>query len=234
MDSEKTPKAQITRQRILDAALPLFLERGFEKVTMRAIASKAELSLGAAYYYFRTKEHIVHEFYSQTLEKHFQATRQILDRSDDFRWRLQRVLELQIEVARPFHLVSRALFRIAADPTNSLSPFSHESQPIREASIGLFGKALAGSNQKIPKPLAAHLPTLLWLFDLAVILFWIFDRSPEQKRTFRFIAKSTGLAVQLLNVARLPLFGKVWEPVFSLLGEFSIFKTSQGQVNGQS
>lgn len=51
------------RQNILKAAKKLFIERGFKSVTVANIAEKAELSKGAIYLYFSSKE----EIYAQIL-----------------------------------------------------------------------------------------------------------------------------------------------------------------------
>ena len=60
------PKAEETRNRILDAALRLFRERGFAETTMRDVATEAGVATGAAYYYFRSKEDLVMAFYLRT------------------------------------------------------------------------------------------------------------------------------------------------------------------------
>src|SRR4029079_17251281 len=58
-------ETQDTRGRILDAALALFRERGFEETTMRDIAVRAKVATGLAYYYFESKNAIVLAFYQQ-------------------------------------------------------------------------------------------------------------------------------------------------------------------------
>lgn len=45
-----------TRERILDAAESLFIERGFAATSLRAIASLAEVNLAATHYHFGSKE----------------------------------------------------------------------------------------------------------------------------------------------------------------------------------
>ncbi len=52
----KTDKSEQTRALILETAMRLFQERGYEKTTMRAIAAEAGVSVGNAYYYFSAKE----------------------------------------------------------------------------------------------------------------------------------------------------------------------------------
>src|SRR5436190_21946166 len=69
----KTQKGEQTKALILDAALEIFHERGYEETTMRAIAKRAGVSLGNAYYYFSSKEHLIQAFYHRTHEQHLAA-----------------------------------------------------------------------------------------------------------------------------------------------------------------
>ncbi|WP_236653709.1 TetR/AcrR family transcriptional regulator, partial [Streptacidiphilus melanogenes] len=54
-ESAKTAKSERTRALILETAMRLFKERGYEKTTMRAIAAEAGVSVGSAYYYYEGK-----------------------------------------------------------------------------------------------------------------------------------------------------------------------------------
>src|SRR5918997_1478939 len=47
------------RQQILDAAAACFSRRGFHQTTMQDICAEADLSPGAVYRYFRSKEEII-------------------------------------------------------------------------------------------------------------------------------------------------------------------------------
>jgi hypothetical protein len=49
------------------------------------------------------------------------------------------------------------------------------------------------------------LPYLLWLYQMALIMFWLYDRSPDQERTQRLMEKSLSLLVNLLRISSLPL-----------------------------
>jgi AcrR family transcriptional regulator len=55
----KERKKQRTRRQIGEAALRLFLERGFEHVSVADIAAAAEVSAKTVYNYFPTKAHLV-------------------------------------------------------------------------------------------------------------------------------------------------------------------------------
>lgn len=50
-----------TRELILDTALPLFLERGYERTTMEEIAEAAQIGTSTLYRYFPSKEVLVIE-----------------------------------------------------------------------------------------------------------------------------------------------------------------------------
>ncbi|HEU4387636.1 MAG TPA: helix-turn-helix domain-containing protein, partial [Blastocatellia bacterium] len=86
--SLKTRKAEKTRAAILEAALELFRERGYEQTTMRAIAEKAGVALGNAYYYFHSKEHLIQAFYDRTQDEQREASRALLEREPDLKERL--------------------------------------------------------------------------------------------------------------------------------------------------
>jgi AcrR family transcriptional regulator len=57
----KTPKSAGTRRRLLDVAAQLFVERGYDAVSMRDIASAAKLTKGAVYGHFRSKGQLLVE-----------------------------------------------------------------------------------------------------------------------------------------------------------------------------
>lgn len=213
-----TRKGEQTREKILDAALVLFRERGFEETTMRAIAEEAGVAVGNAYYYFRAKEHLVQAFYERTHEEHLEASREILEIEKDFKKRLLGVMRKKVDTAMPYHRLSGVLFRTAADPRNPINPFSHESEPLRERATALFAEVLAGSDLKVSsRRLKAELPNLLWLYHMGILLFWIHDDSPGCVRTYRFLDRTVTLVVRLITLAKLPLLRPLTNTVLALM-----------------
>src|SRR5438045_3562156 len=69
-----------TRRQILDTALTLFRKDGFEETTIRDIADAAGLSLGAAYYYFKSKEALVGAYYEFVQQEHQARAREVYAR----------------------------------------------------------------------------------------------------------------------------------------------------------
>lgn len=61
--------AQISRKNILQAALEVFLEFGYNRANMRIIAEKAGISVGGIYLYFRNKETLYLTLMKDIMEK---------------------------------------------------------------------------------------------------------------------------------------------------------------------
>src|SRR5919202_2935451 len=109
----RTPKGEQTRALILDAALALFRERGYEETTMRAVAERAGVALGNAYYYFRSKDHLIQGFYARSHEEHLAAALPLLARERELGARLRGILRLKLETSAPYHRFAGVLFRTA-------------------------------------------------------------------------------------------------------------------------
>ena len=54
-----TRAQQARRQRVIDAAMALGLEGGYEAVQMRDVAAKADVAMGTVYRYFTSKDHLL-------------------------------------------------------------------------------------------------------------------------------------------------------------------------------
>jgi AcrR family transcriptional regulator len=212
-------KAERTRQQIVDAALTLFRRHGYDETSMRAIADAAGVSLGNAYYYFASKEHLVQEFYALTHVEHLAAVEPLLAKEKDLAKRLRHVLRTKIETAEPYHHFAAVLFKTAADPKSPLNPFSAESRTVRVGAIALMERVIDGSSAKVPSDLREQLPHLLWLHEMAVILFWLHDDSRGRKRTQRLIDHTVDLVTKLISLASFPLMRPLRKSTLELVEE---------------
>ncbi|OLB51597.1 MAG: hypothetical protein AUI08_02715 [Gemmatimonadetes bacterium 13_2_20CM_2_65_7] len=61
--SNTTPAADLTRQRLIRAALELFTTRGYHVTTTAQIAKKAGIAEGTIYRHFASKQQLVNELY---------------------------------------------------------------------------------------------------------------------------------------------------------------------------
>src|SRR5882762_4596919 len=215
----KTAKGKQTRALILNTALELLHERGYEDTTMRAIAEKAGVSLGNAYHYFGSKEHLIQAFYHRTHEEHLAATLPALQKETSLKARLLSVMRLKISTLEPYHEFAGVLFKTAADPHSPLNPFADDSAPTRTDSIKLFEDLVADTKARIPSDPRVELPYLLWLYHMGIILFWIHDSSPRRARTYRLIDQTVDLLDKLISLASNPLLRPVRKRALKLVAE---------------
>jgi len=197
-------KAEETRARILEASLRVFRERGFERATMRDIAAEAGVALGGAYYYFESKEAIVMAFYERSQGEMKPALEETLARSRTLETRLRGIIQVRFDCFGPNRKLLGAL-SAHTDPEHPLSPFSRETQAIREQDVGFFAKAVEDSKVKLPANIQPYLPRLLWLYQMGLILFWVYDHSPEQRRTQLLFDKTLKMLLFTLRAAGIPL-----------------------------
>jgi AcrR family transcriptional regulator len=196
----REPKRDATRRRLLERALKLFQQRGVDATTMRDIAKAAGLSLGAAYYYFPSKEALVFAYY----EDNQAETEAIADRATgSLRERLGTIFHGKLETIRPHRKMLAAIVQRLVDPGDPLSAFSQQSRAVRERAIAIFERALADA--KLPRDvtmLAAH---ALWLLMLATMLVYIHDSSPGEARTHGLVDDALDLAVPLVPLLATPM-----------------------------
>jgi AcrR family transcriptional regulator len=209
-------KSDETRARILGAAMELFRDRGFERATMREIAAAAGVATGAAYYYFDSKDAIVLAFYHQAQAEMAPLLDGALAGARELKPRLRALLAVKFQYFAPNR---RLLGTLAAhaDPENPLSPFSAQTREIREGDMRYFERALAQSRLRLSPDLAPHLPRLLWMYQMGLFLFWVFDRSAEQQSTAALCEKSLAVVVRLIRLSSFPLLRPVRKMVVDLL-----------------
>ena len=216
----KTVKAEETRNRILDAALRLFRERGFAETTMRDVAAAAGVATGAAYYYYRSKEELVLAFYVRTDQEARPLFAEALAKSKKLDRRMRGLIEAKFTQFAEHRALLTALLKAGVDPRDPLSPFGDETRPVREENINWYARALEGADVKLPADIAPDVPRLLWLYHMGIIYFWITDDSPGQARTQRILDATLDLVVQLLKAASLPFLGPLRKKAVKVIRAF--------------
>jgi AcrR family transcriptional regulator len=218
-EGKKVSKGERTRAQILATALELFRERGYDETTMRAIAEGAGVAVGNAYYYFRSKEHLIQAFYERTHEEHLEASREILARERGLRERLAGVMRAKLDTIMPYHQFAGILFKTAADPASPLNPFSRESEPVRRQSTELFAEVVTGADSRLTPDLTAALPNLLWIYHMGIVLFWIHDSSPGCAKTYLLTERTVKLVLRLVSLFQFPLLRPFLKELLGLVAE---------------
>jgi len=179
-------KGEATRQHVFDTALKLFRRRGVERTTMRDIADAAELSLGAAYHYFESKDALVEAYYEWMQAEHERRTADGCPREASLEARLHGLLVTKLELLRRDRKLLAALFANLGDASHPLSVFSRRTAPTRERSIAQFVALF--DHEPLPVELRELLGRAIWLAHLGVFLFFVHDGSALQIRTQKLIA----------------------------------------------
>lgn len=204
-----------TRRQIVATALKLFRERGFDETTIRDIASRAGLSLGAAYYYFKSKEAIVGAYYDYVQHEHLTRARDAFTRERDLRGRLRAALHVKVDIMREDRRLLRALFRYGGDPDHVLSWFGPATHEQRQLSIRVFAEAIA--DERLPDDIRDAAPVLLWALHMGVLLYFLFDTSPDQRRTRKLIDAAVDFVIDVKRLATSALLRPVRRRVMGIL-----------------
>ena len=171
---------------------------------MREVAQAAEVATGAAYYYFDSKDAIVSAFYEQAQLELAPLLEAKLARSKTLESRLRTIILQKFEYFAPNRKLLGAL-SAHADPEKPLSPFSRETAHVRVADLKYFERIVNESKVKLPADIQPYLPRLLWLYQMGLLLFWVYDASPDQRRTLALFEGTLKMLVLTLRLASFPL-----------------------------
>ncbi|MCU1261137.1 MAG: Transcriptional regulator, TetR family [Bryobacterales bacterium] len=199
-----TAKAEETGLKILESALALFRQEGFDTATMRGIAEKAGVATGAAYYYYPSKDAIVMDFYQRSCAEMQPKIEIALEQATGLESRLRELIRVKLDHFTPNRGVLRALLRNGADPKHPLSPFSPQTKEIRDIDMDWFRRILVDCGMRVPRDLEPHLPGVLWFFQMGVIFFWVIDDSPNQARSSRLLELAAKSVASLIRASALP------------------------------
>ena len=201
----QTAQGAATRARLYATAMRLIAERGYEATTLRDIAKEARVSVGLLYRYFPSKQSVIISFYDE-LSADF--ARQAADMHPG-RWRDRFIVALttSLHVLEPHRVALRALAPVlVGDPDEGV--FSERTAFSRQRVQPVFEDAVVGATDAPKEPLAAALGRLLYLVHLAVLLWWLLDKSSRQRATAALVSltqqllPSAALALRVLPVRR--------------------------------
>jgi AcrR family transcriptional regulator len=202
-------------ENILDTAIRLFRKSGFDEITMREIATEAGVALGLAYHYFPSKEALVMAYYERVQSEHRTIARERLAEVTTLRDRLAMLLHTKLDILKDDRKLLGALFRYTGNPTHPLSFLGKATAPLRADCMGLFAEAF--EPERLPEDLRGLLPLAMWALHMGVLLYFLYDSSPNLKRTRKLIDGSVDLVVSFLKLAKFPLLRPARGSVLGLL-----------------
>jgi AcrR family transcriptional regulator len=197
-------KSDDTRAKITETAMESFRERGYDQTTIRLIADEAGISVGNAYYYFPTKNHLVQELYRRVQGDHLERVRAAFGSSTEIAKRLEVALLCGLDSTGPYHDSAAGFLAAAVAPTSAVSPFGPDAAEPRAMAIQVFQEVVDGCTNAIPAELKRQLPELLWLAYMGLTLFWVYDNSEGQSKSRALARGASKLFGTVLPLARLP------------------------------
>lgn len=206
-----------TRAQILEVALGSFRDRGYAGTTMRQIADEAGVALGNAYYYFPSKGHLVQELYARVVATQAERATEALAVHRRLAPRIAAAWHAAIDACEPYHSFGAEFISEAIRPASPSSPFSGESRDARAASQRVYQEVVTGARPAVPERVRADLPLLLWLAQLGIEIFWVYDSSAGRRRTRALVDGAAALAASLVGLARLPVARGVVDEALTLL-----------------
>jgi AcrR family transcriptional regulator len=212
-------KSERTRANLREIALHSFCERGYDATTIRLIAQEAGVSVGTTHYHFPSKHHLVQELYLDVQEAHRDVALPLLDSTNDLVDRLGIVYRTGLDGLAPYHPFAPEFLSAAVSPHSPINPLSTESAPALAIVVDLFRTAVDGAKHSLPADITGRLPDALVLGHLLLALFWVYDRSPGQERSYRLLDRGLRVLRAALPLARVPLLRTPLREALDLISE---------------
>jgi AcrR family transcriptional regulator len=216
-NASPTEKGEQTRKLIFESALDLFRSQGFDATTMNEVARHAGVAKSATYYYFPSKEAIVQTYYEVVQTEQERLCAEAFRESKDLKRRLRLALHSKFDLASKDRNLLGVVFRYTGEPLNPLSCLGDGTKEIRRRSIQVFRDALA--EEKIPKDLRQLLPLALWGMQMGLLIMFLYDTSPQQRRTRNLADGALELTLKLLGLAKLAVLKPIRVRLLKLLQE---------------
>jgi AcrR family transcriptional regulator len=194
----QTAQGAAARDRLYAVAMRLIAKRGYEATTLRDIATEAGVSVGLLYRYFPSKQAVVIALYDELSAEYARKAGGMP--AGRWRERFMFALTASLDVLKPHQMALRALTPVlVGDPDEGI--FSRSTAFSRLRVQRVFEEAVTRANDAPQRPLAEALGRLLYLAHLTVLLWWLLDKSSNQRATSALVS----LTQQLLPSAALAL-----------------------------
>jgi AcrR family transcriptional regulator len=181
----QTPQGAAARLSLYNTAIELIAERSYEATTLRDVADRAGVSVGLLYRYFPSKRAVILALYDELSAKY--AARAAEMKTGKWRDRFMFALTTSLQVLSPHRSTLAALVPVlVGDAKEGL--FTPATAFSRRRVHKIFHDAVTGATDAPRPEVTAALGGLLYLMHLAIILWWLLDKSPQQRATTSLLA----------------------------------------------
>jgi AcrR family transcriptional regulator len=215
-EKEWTPKGNLAHQRLLESACYLFESKGYEKTTMREIAAEAGYSPGLTYRYFRSKEELVLGLYQNLCMELEDYANTLPPGSLPDRFHVMVTKQLALMV--PYREALSALFGTAFDPRSKAGVFSEDTADIRRRARKAYLGIIQSAKDSPKESQRENLATLFYGIHLAMVLFWLIDKSPQTRRSYLFLTFVRDMLKMVQPLLWLPPISQVLARFATIVG----------------
>ena|SRR5438128_3738548 len=160
------PMADLTRQRLVRAALELFTTRGYEATTTAAIARKAGVAEGTIYRHFQSKQHMLNELYRGAARWAARLVREAEAAGGDPREKLRHLANTLVQGA----LRERAVVQLFLLERQGSLLDAQSKDAAQEFRVGVQALVAQGKAAGVVRPGAVDVWAAVWLAVVSLVL----------------------------------------------------------------
>jgi len=211
-----TAQGAAAKQRLYDIAVKRMARHGYQMTTLRDVAKDAGVSVSLLYRYFPSKRAVIFALYDE-LSADYVTTAAAM-RPGKWRDRGLFALTSSLEVLTPHRTTLRGLIPVlVGDPDEGV--FGQDAAFSRARVLGVFERAVVEASDAPPRPLAEAIGRLLYLLHLAVLLWWLLDKTVKQRATTALVRLFEGILPSAAMTLRLPFVRRFVLSVDALVRE---------------
>jgi len=189
-----------TKIKILQSAVDLIIEKGFDNASLREMAKNAGVSNPTIYNYFPSKEKLLYAYIEQ---KHKVAITTIQEIEDFHTYTLREQLQTFIETELELYLEDREFIIQITDMVFHSSGLKmgklYETNALFIETVDEMLSIAIEAEEIAEPPFREHMPKLFWDYYIMVVAYWVKDDSEMFENTTQFIDHSLGLAEAVLH-----------------------------------
>ncbi len=188
-----------TRLRLLEAAVDVISEKGFDKASMREIARRADVADATIYNYFSTKEKLLYGYCEHVQQQVMAELKAIEDFHEySLREQLHQLVEMELRMWLPAREFLQAVFtQTYAAPAMGQEMLAETKALLKLMVVDLIDAAIEAGEMP-EQPYQDLLPALFWDYQTAILAYWLKDTSDDFANTTQLVDQSTEIVAQLL------------------------------------
>ncbi len=197
----RTARGIAARESLYRTAVGLIARQGYGATTMREIADHAGVSPGLLYKYFPGKSAVVMALYDELSAEYSRQAEEM--KPGPWRDRALFAMQTTLRVLATQRETLGALIPVLVGDLDQ-GLFAPATAFSRERVQRVFVEAVAGAKEKLDRKDAERLGRILYVVHLAVILWWLLDRSPRQRATDQLLNLLRKLGAVVALAIKLP------------------------------